>query len=115
MSNPGKKIQPPRWAERLLAWYCRPEVLEDLQGDLYEYFHRHVKSKGVAHARLMYVIDVFKFMRPYTIRKPDWLDFLIQMIMIKSYIKTSGRNIVRNKLFSAINIVGLGVSIRLDC
>ncbi|MEJ7643924.1 MAG: ABC transporter permease [Chryseolinea sp.] len=30
--------------------------------------------------------------------------------MIKSYIKTSARNIVRNKLFSIINIVGLGVS-----
>ena len=30
--------------------------------------------------------------------------------MIGSYIKTSGRSIVRNKLFSAINIIGLSVS-----
>ncbi|NOT75925.1 MAG: FtsX-like permease family protein [Cyclobacteriaceae bacterium] len=30
--------------------------------------------------------------------------------MLGSYIKTSGRNIVRNKLFSAINIFGLSVS-----
>ncbi|MEJ1237199.1 ABC transporter permease [Chryseolinea sp. T2] len=30
--------------------------------------------------------------------------------MLKSYIKTSARNIVRNKLFSVINILGLGVS-----
>ena len=30
--------------------------------------------------------------------------------MFASYIKTSGRSIVRNKLFSAINIFGLGVS-----
>ncbi len=30
--------------------------------------------------------------------------------MIGSYIKTSGRSIVRNKLFSAINIVGLAIS-----
>ncbi len=30
--------------------------------------------------------------------------------MIGSYIKTSARNISRNKLFSAINIVGLAVS-----
>ncbi|MBI1768603.1 MAG: ABC transporter permease [Bacteroidetes bacterium] len=30
--------------------------------------------------------------------------------MLGSYIKTSGRNIVRNKLFSTINIVGLAIS-----
>jgi len=30
--------------------------------------------------------------------------------MIRSYIKTSLRNIIRNKLFSAINIVGLSIS-----
>jgi putative ABC transport system permease protein len=31
-------------------------------------------------------------------------------IMIRSYIKTSARNLLRNKLFSAINIVGLAIS-----
>ena len=30
--------------------------------------------------------------------------------MIGSYIKTSGRNLMRNKLFSSINIVGLAIS-----
>src|SRR5687767_7550613 len=30
--------------------------------------------------------------------------------MIRSYIKTSMRNVTRNKLFSAINIVGLAIS-----
>ena len=30
--------------------------------------------------------------------------------MIRSYIKTSGRNLMRNKLFSSINIVGLAIS-----
>ena len=30
--------------------------------------------------------------------------------MLKSYVTTSARNILRNKLFSTINIVGLGVS-----
>src|SRR3990170_95689 len=31
-------------------------------------------------------------------------------IMIGSYIKTSGRNLLRNKLFSSINIIGLAIS-----
>lgn len=106
MSNP----RPPRWAERFLSWYCRPELLEDLQGDLNEYFERHCKSKGIRRAKLIYIADVFKFLRSYTIRKPDFINLIIHWIMVGSYIKTSGRSIVRNKLFSAINIIGLAIS-----
>lgn len=108
--KPRKEIHPPRWAERFLSWYCRPELLEDLQGDLNEYFYRNVKSAGARRARFIYVIDVFKFMRLYTVRKPEFINLLINWIMLGSYVKTSGRSIMRNKLFSAINIVGLAVS-----
>src|SRR5688572_26497769 len=106
----GKKHHPPRWAERFLSWYCKSDLLEDLQGDLNEYFERHVKAKGLNRARMMYIIDVFKFLRTYTIRKPKFVNLLIQWIMIGSYIKTSGRSISRNKLFSSINIIGLAIS-----
>ena len=109
MSNP--EHLPPRWAERFLSWYCRPELLEDLQGDLNEYFHRNIKSNGIRKARLIYILDVLKFMRLYTIRKPEFINLLINWIMLGSYIKTSGRNIMRNKLFSFINIAGLSVSL----
>jgi putative ABC transport system permease protein len=102
--------QPPGWATRFLRWYCRPRLLEDLEGDLYEYFLRNARDKGVRYARLIYCLDVIKFMRPYTIRKIEPLHFLTHFMMIGSYFKTSRRNLVRNKLFSFINIVGLAVS-----
>jgi ABC-type antimicrobial peptide transport system permease subunit len=108
--EPKQNIQPPNWATRFLSWYCKPELLEDLQGDLNEYFDRNVKSSGIRKAKLIYVLDVFKFLRLYTIRKPEFINFLLQGIMIGSYIKTSGRTLVRNKLFSIINIVGLSLS-----
>ncbi|MFN7328666.1 MAG: permease prefix domain 2-containing transporter, partial [Bacteroidota bacterium] len=98
------RIFPPKWATQLLTWYCKPELLEDLQGDLTEYFERNVKSKGVKKAKLIYIIDVLKFFRLYTIRKPAFINLFISYVMIGSYIKTSGRSIVRNKLFSFINI-----------
>src|SRR5258707_10926307 len=103
------KISPPRWAAKLLCWYCKQELLEDLQGDLSEYFERNIKSRGIRKARFIYVMDVFKFFRLYTIRKPEFVNLLINWIMIGSYIKTSSRNIVRNKLFSTINIAGLAI------
>jgi putative ABC transport system permease protein len=105
-----KMIDPPKWAQRILEWYCRKDLLEDLQGDLLEYFKRNLEKKGSVRARLIYIIDVFKFIRPYTIRKPEFINALIHWIMIGSYIKTSGRSILRNKLFSAINIIGLAIS-----
>ncbi|WP_405512558.1 ABC transporter permease [Spirosoma sp. KNUC1025] len=101
---------PPRWAQRLLRWYCRPSLLEDLQGDLNEYFERNLKAKGARRARLIYCLDVLKFFRPYTVRKPDFINLFIHWIMIGSYLKTSRRSLVRNKLFSFINIFGLAVS-----
>ncbi|MBS1978942.1 MAG: ABC transporter permease [Bacteroidetes bacterium] len=108
--EPRKPILPPRWATRLLSWYCKPELLEDLEGDLLEYFQRNLSTKGTLRAKSIYILDAIKFFRLYTIRKPELLHLLINWIMLGSYIKTSGRNIVRNKLFSAINIVGLAVS-----
>lgn len=105
-----REASPPCWARSILAWYCKPELLEDLEGDLTEYFRRNVVAKGVRRARLIYVVDVLKFFRFYTIRKPEFINLLIHWIMIGSYIKTSGRSIVRNKLFSFINIAGLAIS-----
>jgi putative ABC transport system permease protein len=109
MSNKSQHI-PPRWATRILEWYCKRDLLEDLSGDLHEYFERNIQTKGIHRARLIYVLDVLKFFRLYTIRKPKFINLLINWIMIGSYVKTSGRNILRNKLFSTINIAGLAVS-----
>lgn len=110
MKTPAIPPQPPRWAQRLLIWYCRPALLEDLQGDLNEFFERNLKAKGVRYARFIYCIDVLKFFRFYTVRKFDFFHPIIPLIMFNSYFKTSSRSLVRNKLFSAINIIGLAIS-----
>ncbi|HEV3324142.1 MAG TPA: ABC transporter permease [Puia sp.] len=111
--NKKRTAHPPKWAMRFLAMYCRPELLEDLQGDLNEIFDRNLKTRGAFIARLIFVIDVLKFFRPYTVRKPSFSNPLPQTLMLASYIKTSGRVIRRNKLFSAINIVGMAVSMSI--
>lgn len=110
MKKANPEVCPPRWASRFLTWYCRPELAEDLEGDLHEYFVRNVEEKGLRYARLIYIIDVLKFLRPYTVRKPSILKHLTQWLMMGSYVRTSGRSMVRSKLFSAINIVGLAIS-----
>ncbi|SEL56623.1 ABC-type antimicrobial peptide transport system, permease component [Chitinophaga rupis] len=105
-----RQHHPPSWAQRFIEWYCKPGLVEDLIGDLNEYFERNVQTIGPRRAKLIYVIDAFKFLRSYTVRKPILVNFFINRIMIGSYIKTSSRNLMRNKLFSSINIIGLAIS-----
>lgn len=106
----NKKTIPPKWADHFLEWYCRPSLFEDLQGDLYEHFYRHIEEKGIRKAKLIFVLNVFKFFKPYTVKKLNFLNQLTQFIMFKNYFKTSFRSIARNKLFSFINVFGLAVS-----
>lgn len=104
---------PPRWAQRFLEWYCRPDLLEDLEGDLEEYFGRNLTKHGWHKARLIYVVDVIKFFRPYTVKSPNFLPSMNHLTIIRNYFKTSFRSLAKNKLFSTINIMGLAISMSI--
>ncbi|WOK07556.1 FtsX-like permease family protein [Imperialibacter roseus] len=102
-----KNILPPRWASKLLEWYCKPSLYEDLQGDLFEYFERNLHKRGTGYAKLIYIIDVLKFFRLYTVRRRQLFGTSNQLIMIRSYLKIALRSMSRSKSYTAINIAGL--------
>lgn len=103
---------PPRWMNWLLELYCSKELLEDLQGDLHEYYARNL-DKSRFRADLIFMLDVIKFFRLYTIRKPKNLGQMTFFNLMNNYFKTSARSLARNKLFSAINIFGLAISMSI--
>jgi hypothetical protein len=44
-----REVHPPKWADRFLQWYCRPDLIEEIQGDVYEMFYRQaVDNKSMA-------------------------------------------------------------------
>lgn len=102
-----KKDAPPKLANRFLEWYCRPEVLEDLQGSLYEYYYERLEKGHRGKARWMFILDVLAHIGPQTIRQKN------QNLnsMFQSHLKVSIRNIWKNKLSSALNTVGLASGI----
>lgn len=108
-----RQHHPPSWAQRFVEWYCKPGLVEDLTGDLHECFERNVLSMGPRRAKLVYIIDAFKFFRSYTVRKTIFAHFFMSRTMLGSYVKTSGRNLIRHKLFSFINILGLAISMSI--
>ncbi|WP_232825986.1 ABC transporter permease [Chitinophaga alhagiae] len=108
--NEQQQHHPPSWAQRFVEWYCKPGLVEDLTGDLHECFERNLQSVGPRRAKLIYIIDAFKFFRSYTVRRSIFVNLFMDRTMLGSYVKTSGRNIMRSKLFSFINILGLAIS-----
>jgi predicted permease len=103
---------PPRWADRFLVWFCTPHLLEEVQGDLYERYQRDVGKFGQTVANRRYWLNVLRFMRPFALKRPPTeysQPLFINPIMLRNYLKVAWRNLVQNKSFSAINILGLAL------
>jgi hypothetical protein len=64
------KNTPPNWPGRFLRWFCNPDFLEEIEGDLYEIFYEKSHNKTFAYARRTFILDVLKFFRLSNFRKP---------------------------------------------
>src|SRR6267154_2509360 len=110
MKSSDPKSSPPRWATRLLQWYCAPHLIEEVQGDLQEEFDYQVKQVGSRRAQLDYVRNVIGFIRPFAIKRgKSHTSNPFTMNMLRHYTTIAFRNMVRQKTFSMINIVGLAL------
>ncbi|MEO8473082.1 MAG: ABC transporter permease [Chryseolinea sp.] len=107
-----KHTNPPRWAEKFLQWYCNPELLEDIAGDVNEIFQRQADARPFM-AKVHFVWNVIRFCRIQNIKrsKEDYRNQLIASDMLKSYIVSAVRSLIRNRIPSAINIIGLSIAL----
>ncbi len=105
--------QPPRWADRLLEWFCAPHLLENVQGDLHEEFFYQVEKIGVQKAKFQYILEVLGFIKPFAIkRKPSPYPSsttTFHPTMIRNYFNIAIRNLAKNRLYAALNIFGLTI------
>jgi putative ABC transport system permease protein len=101
---------PPSWADRFLQWYCRPDLLEEIQGDAYELFYR-ISKQNQRKAELYFIWNVLRFFRWSNIRKSKLSTTSPHQDMLKSYLISGFRNMARNSTPSLINIVGLSIAI----
>ncbi len=109
-SGPWSSLVPPRWADRLLAWFCAPHLLEEVQGDLHERFCRRSEQFGMAYARRQYVREVLGFLRPAFLknRSNEYLQPLFpHSAMLHNYFKTAWRSLLHNRSYASINLLGL--------
>jgi len=96
---------------RLLRWFCPPQLLEEIEGDLLQKFERDVKLHGERKAKRKLLWNTIRFFRPGILLRNNPSVDLTFLHMFSNYIKVALRFMMRNKTFSAINISGLALGI----
>lgn len=112
------QIEPPRWADRLLTWFVAPHLLEYVQGDLHEVFHKQVPQMGMVRARRAYVRSALHCLTPFfhkplrhgTSRTNEYPN-PTNLVMLTNYVKIAWRTLRKQQGFTFINIFGLAVGL----
>ena len=113
-----KKQTPPRWAQTLLNWWGHPDTREEVQGDLLELYTYWVETVGVRKANWRYCLSMLKLLQPLAKSKQSstthFSSPLFRPIMLRNYIKIAFRQLSKNPLFSAVNLIGLTVGLSVS-
>jgi len=108
----GKKTpRPPRLPDRFLRWFCADEVLETLQGDLYELFEKRRVRKGKLLADLYYTLDVLSACRSFAFKRNISRSNSNSNAMLQHYFKTSLRSLLKDKTYALTNIFCLSLGV----
>ena len=102
-------IRSPKFARKLLSSFCDDQWLDELLGDLEEEYKDNIKSKGSTRANFSYYWQVLLLLRPHILKKQPKTHN--NTIMIRNYITSAYRSLLKNKVYGAINILGLTVGI----
>ncbi len=99
-----------RLAERLIRFFCHPNFLEEILGDLEEYQHElHELPRW--KRPIYFWFQVFNFIRPWSLKELIDQHQFAYFYLFKNYLKTSLRSLKRNPITSLINVSGLAIAI----
>ncbi|HTE30649.1 MAG TPA: ABC transporter permease, partial [Chryseolinea sp.] len=110
MDEQELRNRPPKWADDFLAWACEPDLIEEVQGDLHEAFHKRRKESGLRFAKLLFIADVIRSLLSTT-KLRSFNRSKNATPMFSNYFTIGYRQLIRHKLFSLVNIFGLAIGI----
>ena len=103
--------RPPGFLIQFFRWFCHADMVDYIEGDLWEVYDRRLKTSGKRKADWGFFIDVLLLFRPGIISPRKPFQNLTNYAMLKNYFKIGWRNLSRNKEYSLINVAGLAMSI----
>ncbi|MEO0877605.1 MAG: permease prefix domain 2-containing transporter [Bacteroidota bacterium] len=95
---------PPQWALRFFRWFCLPEMVEDIEGDLLERYQIKYSQDGISKANRYFNYQVLLLFRPGIVNYRKFLLFQNNTDMLKKYLQFSGRQLLNAKNYAVINI-----------
>ncbi|MEM1124228.1 MAG: permease prefix domain 2-containing transporter, partial [Bacteroidota bacterium] len=99
----------PKYLLAFFRWFCHPDYVEDIEGDLVEKYHQNIRHYGEQHAKWQLIWGVVSLMRPSLMRNFEHPILQNLSIMFQHNFKISLRTIWRDRGFSLINIGGLAL------
>jgi len=107
-SFPDRPLSPPRRAAWMLDRMAPLDIREQTRDDLEELFQSEAKATSPSAAGRWYWKQVLKAFPHFAGEYLYW-----RLMMIRNYALIAFRNILKQKIFSLINILGFGVSLSL--
>ncbi len=102
--------RPPALATYFLQKVCSAELFEEIHGDLLELYEERLANNGKWYASAHYIKDAVLSVRNYDLRrKKDYSTQNNSGAMIRNYIKITLRTISKNKVYTALNVLGLAL------
>ena len=105
------RSQPPKIPLRFLRWFCQPDLLKYIEGDLIELFEENVEQKGKRKARLHFTWEVLKLFRLGIIKSKRSITQINYWTMFKNHLKIALRVFKKEKFFTAVNVLGLACGV----
>ncbi|MEZ4944516.1 MAG: FtsX-like permease family protein [Cyclobacteriaceae bacterium] len=100
---------PPNWPLRFLSWFCPDQLLEEIEGDLFQKFEKDVEQLGLKKAKRKFIWNSIRYFRLGIVLR-NTTPSINSSILIANNFKFAWRNLNKHKIFSFVNIIGLSVS-----
>lgn len=99
---------PPQWAIFFLLWFCREELVEEIEGDLKEFYIEDLSQKSRFRAKLLYSIRVLSFFKMSNIQ---FIKSGTNLMLWKNYLLIANRNLMKHKGHTIFNLFGLTIGL----
>lgn len=105
------ELQPPKWPVRILRFLLKKQYLEEIEGDMEEIFFEIAETESPKVAKRTYYWEMWRLLRPVLLRSFKSSYAYRPFIMYKNYVTIAWRNLLKKKVYSTINIMGLALGI----
>jgi putative ABC transport system permease protein len=96
-----------RWVSKFLGLICPAQLIEEIEGDLFQKYTRHVALYGKRKAKRKLFWNTLRFFRHEIILRNKVSFHIFNMNMLRNYIIIAFRNFRRQKSYTALNVIGL--------